>query len=757
MNKKITALFTALLMLLNINAFAFTDVDSSTKEGNAINELSGLGILNGFSDNSFRPDDTLTRAQFAKIAVHMLGGEKEAETRSTRAVFSDVPINHWANGYINYIAEKEIINGYPDGRFGTEDTITYAQALTILIRLLGYSGEDVGYRWPEGYVTKAQALGITEGISFGAYDNITRKNAAYVIYNTLRADKKAGSGVNLLSSAKIEYAIIYADSLIDASLSEGNIATTKGVFKLAEGANIESSAYGKMGVLFLDSQSRVTAFVPENETVQEVTLLGATLNGNKKVELTYSQDGVTRTLSLGANASLYYEGKESTLEKSVSELEAGREARLIYSENGSFERIYLKESSLEGPVTIKTGYSQIYSSFKIVNKNTLSVVRNGITSRAEDIDTYDVTYYMPGNNTLYAYTDKISGTYEDAYPLKTNVTSVIIAGKEYPLSTQTAINKMNNSQGAFDFGDRVTLLLGRNGEVVDVVDLAASGSLDLVVLTKSYAQISEETDTKGKSIHYITVVLPDGGEVTYEADKDYSDYVGDVVRVEYKDNIAKLSIVKNNSIYGEFDPNVPSLNGHWISANCTILELVKNTSSGATVKKIELRDIAVQSLTKNQVIHAQTTGSMKDITFLYVTDVTKSDAAFGVVTEVEGTTYTVLVDNRKTTIRTALKLSGGSAVEIEESPDGQIPKSLIAVESAPQIDGYTVGRIRVNGENYLVSDYVKIYGGRMAAEFESMSMAEIVNNENVQQVTLYSDRPISQGGIIRVIVVKTRK
>lgn len=759
MKIKITAFVTVVLMMLNTAVLAsFSDVPLNTKTGDAVEQLSKLGIINGYPDGTFRPDETLTRGQFAKIAVYMLGEEEQAMTRRENVVFSDVEREHWASGYINYIAEKEIINGYPDGKFGAEDKITYAQALTILVRLLGYTGEDVAYRWPDGYISKAASLGITEGLSFGTYENITRGNAAYVIYNTLLADKKAGSSVNILSSIKYEDVVIIGDSETDASIPHGNISTTRGTYKLADNSNVESSLYGRMGTLYLDSEQRVTAFVPERETVVDVTLSGAALSGDgKRVEVTYSVDGKVKTTSFDAKASLYYDGKSSTLANGVAEFEAGRGASIIYSESGILARIYLKENLIEGPYTITSGYSQIYSFFKVTNSNTMSVIRDGRNSKLEELDFYDVVYYNEGNNTLYAYTDKISGTYEDAFPLKSNVRSVKIAGREYTLSTQKAINKMNTSRGAFEIGDRVTLLLGRNGEVVDVVDLAASGNLDMVVLARYYTEISTDVENQGETVHYVSVVLGDGTQVTYEVKDDYSDYTGQVVKVDYKDETAKLTLVKTSQIYGELDVTARTLGGYGISNNCVILELLENNTGETEVKKLELRDIQSASLNRNQVIHAETSGSMKDITFLYVKDVTKESASFGVVTEADENMYTVLVDNKTTTLRTAIKLNRGSAVELKKTDNGTVAQSLINVGSGTEAEGYEQGRIRVNGTNYTVSDYVKVYGGKDATSFESMSLKEIVKNENVQIITLYSDRPISQGGIIRVIVVKTKK
>ena len=760
MKVKITAFICALIMIINVNARAvFYDVDTTSDVGNAISQLSSLGIINGFTDGSFHPDETLTRAQFAKIAVCMLGEQENAASRSANMVFSDVPKESWASGYINYIAEREIINGYPDGTFGANDTINYAQALTILIRLLGYGGEDVGYRWPDGYVSKANALGITKNMSFDKYESLTRGNAAYLVYNTLLAEKKENSSVKLLSSSSVEDIVIYGDGEIDASLASGNIMTTKGVYKLANLSNIKSDVYGRMGTLYIDSEGKATAFVPEKETVRTAIIVSAAKNSDSgKVEITFTENESTKTESFGINAPVYYSGKSATLEDAVSELETGREAILFFSEVGVFERIYLKESSLEGPVTIMGSYSQIYSSFNIPNTSTLSVVRDGRKSNVESISMYDVVYYMRGNNTVYAYTDKITGIYEEAYPIKANVSSVLVAGREYQLSSQKAISKMNESSSSFDIGERVTLLFGRNGEVIDVVDMSASGNLDIAVLTECYSEVSTDVDTNGQHTKYVKLVLPDGGEVTYKTDVDYKDYIGNVMRVNYSNGIVRLSVMAHNQVYGEFDVSVPSLNGHWLTSNCAVLELTENIEGNrATVRKIDVKDIITTSLTKNQVIHAEVTGDMKDISFLYVQNVTKADADFGVVMKKSGNRATVLIGEQQKNFTTNLALSNGGAVEVINTADGEKVTALLKVGSGTEVSGYSSGRVRVGSTTYVVSDYVKIYGGRTAEDYRSMSIEEMLDKDNVTGVTLYSDRSLGGGGIVRVIVLKTVK
>ena len=757
MKIKITAIFLVLMLALQgIGFAAFSDVDAASNVGNAINQLVNLGIISGYPDGLFRPDGLLTRAQFAKIAVYMLGCESDATALAGNNIFSDVDESHWASGYVNCIAQKGIINGYPDGSFGAEENITYAQALTILVRLLGYDGEDVAYKWPEGYIKKAQSLGITKGMNFGTYENITRGNAAYVIYNALLAEKKEGSSIKLLSSSSVEDVVIYADNTINASLSNGTIATTSGTYKLSANSNISESVYGSIGTLYLDSEKRATAFVPEKETVRNVTVSSAVVNGDK-VEITFVEDSITKTESFSANASAYYGGKSATLSSAASQIEAGREAHIFYSEDGNFARIYLRETTLKGPVTITSGSAQIYSSFNIIG-NDVKVIRDGQNASLTDVALYDVVYYMESTNTIYAYSEKASGTYEEAYPYKSEVTSVKVGGKEYTLATQTAVRKMNTSPGAFEIGDRVTLLFGRNKEVVDVVSLSSGGTLDVVVLTKSYKKLSTDRENEGASIKYVDVVLPDGACATYETDRDYSDHIGDVMKIEFDGNVAKLTYVVPTVIWGAFDKNVPSLNEHWLSKDCAILELTGNDGNTATVKKIEIREIETTTLNSNQVLHVHTSGKMKDITFLYVKDVTKTEATYGVVTKASGKNHTILVGDQ--TINMSLASSApigvSRAVEIRQTEDGRRAEPLFEIATGRTIEGFEEGRIRIDGKNYLVSDYVKIYGASLKNGYESMSASQLVNNKNIARIDLYSDKLLSNGGVVRVIVVSLK-
>lgn len=112
---------------------SFSDVASGLWYSTAITTLASLGIVNGYGDGTFCPDQTITRAEFVSI----LSSFYPLETGN--ALFSDVPRTHWAYSAVLSAAAKGWINGYEDGRFCPDQTITRAEAVTVLNAVLGRS------------------------------------------------------------------------------------------------------------------------------------------------------------------------------------------------------------------------------------------------------------------------------------------------------------------------------------------------------------------------------------------------------------------------------------------------------------------------------------------------------------------------------------------------------------------------------------------------------------------------------------------
>ena len=109
----------------------FNDVAAS--DGNAvfINYVTQRGLINGFPDGTFHPSEGLTRAQAATVMVKAAG----LKTGATQSPFKDVGAAHWAASYITAAGQAGFISGFPDGTFHPEEKLTRAQAMSMLMRL----------------------------------------------------------------------------------------------------------------------------------------------------------------------------------------------------------------------------------------------------------------------------------------------------------------------------------------------------------------------------------------------------------------------------------------------------------------------------------------------------------------------------------------------------------------------------------------------------------------------------------------------
>lgn len=108
----------------------FTDIKGNEWYAKAVNKLGGLGIINGYQDGSFKPYQKITRAEFTAMAARFTG------TTGTGIDFTDVSKNHWAYDAISAAVDEGWINGYSDKTFKPDNDITRAESVTIVNRML---------------------------------------------------------------------------------------------------------------------------------------------------------------------------------------------------------------------------------------------------------------------------------------------------------------------------------------------------------------------------------------------------------------------------------------------------------------------------------------------------------------------------------------------------------------------------------------------------------------------------------------------
>ncbi|MCL2351487.1 MAG: Ig-like domain-containing protein [Firmicutes bacterium] len=113
-------------------ANVFRDVDPNAWYAQAVNYLASRGIIVGYGDGTFKPNQTITRAELAVIVSKYLG-----LANTSTSAFPDVQSGHWAAGYINSAYAQGIVVGYPDGMYRPDNKITRAETIVIINRMFG--------------------------------------------------------------------------------------------------------------------------------------------------------------------------------------------------------------------------------------------------------------------------------------------------------------------------------------------------------------------------------------------------------------------------------------------------------------------------------------------------------------------------------------------------------------------------------------------------------------------------------------------
>ena len=250
----------------------FSDV-SDSYTATAVESLRLMGVLDGYGDGTFRPDTVLNRAQFCKMAVYAMDGSGELGRYSTVTIFPDVKPSHWASAYINMASKKGIISGFADGKFKPSQTVTAGQAVTILMRGLGYKDEDMGGVWPQSYMAEAQTNGLLKSTGItSAYAGLTRAQAAKLFLNLFEA--KHGKGETLLFNYNVGKDEVYLTA-VDGG--KGTMTAGGKTYTMAHPVT-STSLIGSKGKAVLNSAGEILTFLPitsSNGVSNAAVIIGA--------------------------------------------------------------------------------------------------------------------------------------------------------------------------------------------------------------------------------------------------------------------------------------------------------------------------------------------------------------------------------------------------------------------------------------------------------------------------------------------------
>lgn len=228
LKKKILSLLLAAAVLLGSAPAALA---ASSASDSVIEEvIRATGIMVGDESGDMNLNNTVTRAEYAKMLVSASTYKDKVSGASNSSPFKDVPYTHWAAGYIKTAVEQGWLTGYLDGSYKPDNTVTLEEAATGVLKLLGYTSEDFSGSYPYGQLALYESLGLDVNITASQGTAMTRRNMMYLFYNLLNAETKDGQvyaqtlGYTLNENDEIDYLSMVSDTMEGPYVVEGSLS-----------------------------------------------------------------------------------------------------------------------------------------------------------------------------------------------------------------------------------------------------------------------------------------------------------------------------------------------------------------------------------------------------------------------------------------------------------------------------------------------------------------------------------------------------
>ena len=606
---------------------AFTDIrDADTAEAAELLRL--LGVVDGTGGTSYRPNGTLTRAEFCKMAVDVMdkGGLEPAQRG--RTIFLDVGARHWARGYVNLAsslttagelagtssgtsdqnggdkAADRLIMGVGNGCFEPDRPITYGEAVAILTRILGWTTGDVaaGAEWYDGYLAVAAQSGLTDGLSLGGKATLTRGQAAELFRNLLFTDRKGGDKTYLES----DLGGILTDDTVLISLDSSKKSGTHTV-TVANGTDtrtpktsrggLSTALLGVRGEMVQDKDGKFLTLRPnEDDTIRRVTVSG-TVDANY---ITASGEKIT----VDPDTVVWKDGEATTFEKVWSYLYNGAPVTLCYGPSGDLDYVYLSSASeaSDDVMVARTKPNGTSNPFAALAKGRTDyqIYKNGVPASVSDLRQYDVATYDSGANIIQVSDLRLTAIYENASPNPTAPSKITVLGQEF-----TVLPGAIDDLISFRPGDRITLLFTSDGRV--------AGALSPDVARSTTVGVVEECSAGSAKIKPLLDFYNAKGEkVIFSGDPGLSEssaakMVGQLVTIssgkEGRISLSRLTVNGGSSVSGSMDVAGRTIGGTPLSENVRMFERV---GSG------EPREIDFDQLTRTTVPASKILYARKD-------------------------------------------------------------------------------------------------------------------------------------------------
>lgn len=633
------------LMVLPAGAVpgSFSDI---TDQNTALNAdiLRLMGIVSGVGDNQFNPGGTLTRAQFCTMAVSFLQKRDEAARYATRTIFSDVGSTHWARSFINFAAAYQVgggsseegsssgsplVSGVGDGRFLPDENITLAEAATILLRTLGYTGKQAGAVWPQGYIDLGRSVHLLDGLYGGALDPISRAEAAQLFVNALNCETAGGEVYyKSLGEPQGEKSIVLA---VNVTTDDGS---RTGAVRVVTGASVQSylpaqgegnpvSLQGRRGQLVLNDRKEIVTFLPDNSTRITAVLDGKAGSGSFKGEdgKRYTVDENTPVYVADAKENSGY--KESvSYETAHKDMVSGTQVTM-YAENGKIVTLFAATPGVNistDAVVIRGNASAATFHQLTGGRDDFTIRRGRETIRLGDLKEYDVVTYDRSTNALIVSDLRLSCVYGAAAPSPKDVETVTLKVGEPGSEVETKFDVLEsawNTTNDFKPGDSVVLLLTADGKV------AGMASPNSKVRSTAVGEISGDG---------VKIFRPDGGTLDLKGTPSNADLTG-LVTVSANKTTLSVSRLSSSRAPGDYQVSDARLGDLRVASDVRVYE----RANSSAMSQVDVKELPAGSIPADKIA-AYRQNSSGIVDFIVLEAVTGNAYEYGMM--VSGTVMT---------------------------------------------------------------------------------------------------------------------
>lgn len=439
-------LLAALLVLPTVTSAFAVEKSAGLTEEMIINTVGALEIMQGDENGNLNLENNVTRAEFVKMAVSASNYKDDADVKIAFSVFPDVQSSHWAAGFIRTAVGAGWINGYLDGTFRPSGIVKLEEAVTITLKLLGYTDADFIGSYPDGQMAKYRSLSLDNGIDAKVGDTLTRRECMYLIYNALCTYTKSGqSYAATLGHTADKYGNIDYSALMetekegpyivkDISAWKNDISAKDGFTYYKNGKVVDEKTVSLYDVLYC-SPTFKSVWIYEDKTAGIIE----GFYPDKKSPSSVTVSGVAYQLPDRSD----YSGALSSGEFSVDD-----SVVLLLGENGVCVEAY----SASAPVVEKT-----------VNDTVNTLYINDVCSDSKALEDTSLIYYCDALSSAFAYDKNVSGIVSALSPTKQDPSAIVMNGKTYSLSGN--VKELFKNESTYGENDFLTVYFGKNGQI----------------------------------------------------------------------------------------------------------------------------------------------------------------------------------------------------------------------------------------------------------------------------------------------------